>query len=131
MRFGIDRLALERSARLAYRLFELSQSEKRSAQLEVSLRKRRASLLDCRANRLNRAGQVSLLDKHPPQFELSIGIIAVPLLERLAKGSSSLFQVTASGERHAEVVPCFWKIAVPLLDRAVERIDGFTEIAAP
>ncbi len=112
-------------------IFELTQPEQCAAQLEVSLRKRRAPLLGCGAYRFDGAGQVALLDQHAAKLELSIGVVAVSLIQRLAKGTCRLFQLAPPRERDAQVMPCFWELAVALLDRAIERIDGFVEIAAP
>ena len=39
-----------------------------------------------------------------PQLELRLGVTAVALLYRLAKGRGGLFQVAAPGERDAEIM---------------------------
>src|ERR1041384_260487 len=97
----------------------------------MCLREWRAPLLDCRAYRVDCAGQVALLHQHSAKLELCVRIVAAPLVERLAKGSCSLFQVTELRVAYAEIVPGFRKLSSALLDSFVIRVDGFRVFASP
>src|SRR5512143_1640070 len=97
----------------------------------MGLRKRRAALLDCRAYRLDCSRKVALLNQHAAKLELSVGVVAVPLFQCLAKGAGRLFQIASAREHDPQIVPRFWELTVALLDRPVKRVDGFIEIPAP